>query len=88
MLLSRLIIIFNVVFPDSLTEANAKKLSSFLPKVNRDEVPSGAEEVKMQVFDGQGQWGGDDAGDDSMDHDGHENGHHNGGARAAQCAQQ
>ena len=84
----RLIIIFNVVFPDSLTEANAKKLSAFLPKVNRDEVPSGAEEVKMQVFDGQGQWGGDDAGDDSMDHDGHENGHHNGGARAAQCAQQ
>jgi DnaJ family protein A protein 1 len=88
----RLIVIFNVVFPDSLTEANAKKLAAFLPKVVRDEVPSGAEDVKMEVFDGQGKWGGDDAADDSpMDHDGQENGHHNGfpqGARGAQCAQQ
>ena len=31
----RLIIIFNVEFPDSLTEANAKKIQAALPKVNK-----------------------------------------------------
>ena len=90
----RLIVVFNVVFPDSLTESNAKKIVSFLPKVVRDEVPAGAVEVKMLVFDGQGNWGGDDAEEpDPMDLDGdHDaNGHHfhnGGGARSAQCAQQ
>ena len=88
----RLIVVFNVVFPDSLTESNAKKISTFLPKVVRDEVPSGAEEVKMEVFDGKGTWGGDEAEDSSpMDHDAddhHE--HQNGGfhRQSAQCAQQ
>jgi DnaJ-class molecular chaperone len=88
----RLIVVFNVVFPESLTESNAKKLSALLPKVTRDEVPSGAEEVKMLVFDGQGQWGGGEDAEESspMDHDGAETGHQNGfhQARSAQCAQQ
>jgi DnaJ-class molecular chaperone len=88
----RLIVVFNVVFPDSLTESNAKKISTFLPKVVRDEVPSGADEVKMAVFDGKGTWGGDDSDDTSatMEDDADERHSQNGGFRqqGAQCTQQ
>jgi DnaJ family protein A protein 2 len=88
----RLIVVFNVVFPDSLTESNAKKIATFLPKVVRDEVPSGADEVKMAVFDGKGTWGGDDSDDASatMEDDADERYSQNGGFRqqGAQCAQQ
>ena len=31
----RLIIIFNVEFPESLTESNAKKIQAALPKINK-----------------------------------------------------
>ena len=54
----RLIIIFNVEFPDSLTEANAKKIQAALPKVNKPTIPNPHEEVKLKDFDGQGQWKG------------------------------
>ena len=51
----------------------------------------GAEEVKMEVFDGKGTWGGDDSeGSSPMDQDEEEHQAHNGfhQQRGAQCAQQ
>jgi DnaJ-class molecular chaperone len=88
----RLILVFNVVFPDTLTEANAKKMAALLPKVTREEPPAGAEEVKLAVFDGKGKWGGEEEESSPMDHDGDaDHGQQNGGfhhQRGAQCAQQ
>ena len=54
----RLIIVFNVDFPESLTESNAKKIREALPKVAKVSVPANSEEVKLVEFDGQGQWKG------------------------------
>ena len=54
----RLIIIFNVEFPEPLTESNAKKIQAALPKINKPTIPNPSEEVKLKDFDGQGSWKG------------------------------
>merc|ERR1719356_1872590 len=65
----RLIIVFNVQFPDQISPDAAKKIASALPKVPKPDSPKNSEEVKMQEFDGQGKWGGEDEanGDDEED---------------------
>ena len=90
----RLIIVFNVVFPESLTEAAAKKIAQALPKVPNKNCPDDAEKVSMLEFDGKGQWkGGMEEGaangedEDEDDEDQHHY-HHNGGGGGPQCAQQ
>ena len=49
----RLILIFNITYPDTLDPAVAKKLLALLPKVQRPAVPKEAEEVHLQQFDGE-----------------------------------
>jgi len=68
----RLIIVFNVQFPDQISPDAAKKIASALPKVPKPDSPKNSEEVKMQEFDGQGKWGGEDEanGDDEEDDEG------------------
>ena len=90
----RLIIVFNVDFPDSLTAANADKIRSALPKVPKPQIPTGSEDVKLKDFDGQGEWRGgiEENGNEPEDDDGN---HYGGGGHGdfhggpqAQCAQQ
>jgi len=92
----RLIIIFAVDFPDSLSEANAKKIQAALPKVQRPTLPNPSEEVKMVEFDGQGHWkGGAEEEENGNDQD-DQHGNHQSfygqqefqGGPQAQCAQQ
>jgi len=49
----RLIIIFNITYPESLEPSLAKKLVALLPKVGRPPVPADAEEVSLHHFDGE-----------------------------------
>ena len=63
----RLIIIFNVIFPESLNESNAKKLIALLPKGPKDDVPKDGEHVNMEIFDGKGTWGGEEPEHNGMD---------------------
>lgn len=91
----RLLIVFNVDFPESLTEQNAKKIQSALPKVQRPTVPNTSEEVKLVDFDGQGQWKGgmeEENGNSEEDYEdrfnGHGGHHEFHGGPQAQCAQQ
>jgi DnaJ-class molecular chaperone len=51
----RLIIIFNITYPEKLEPSQAKKLLALLPKVQRPPVPAQAEEVSLQHFDGKAQ---------------------------------
>ena len=90
----RLIIIFDVEFPESLSEANAKKIQAALPKVQRPTLPNQSEDVKMVDFDGAGQWKGgmeEENGNDQDDHEGHQSFYGQQefqGGPQAQCAQQ
>ncbi len=94
----RLIIVFSVDFPDSLTEANAKKIASALPKVNRPTLSADVEQVALKEFDGQGSWKGgiEENGNEYEDEEAASHGggayrsqqsHFQGGPQA-QCAQQ
>lgn len=56
----RLILVFNVIFPDSLTAEAAMKIKAAFPKIQPDKSPKDSEEIKMVQFDGQGKWGGED----------------------------
>ena len=81
----RLIIVFAVDFPDSLSRANADKIRSALPKVAKATLPTASEDVKLLDFDGQGEWRGgmeDEENGNEPDAD-----HFQGGPQA-QCAQQ
>lgn len=81
----RLIIVFAVDFPDSLSRANADKIRSALPKVAKATLPTASEDVKLLDFDGQGEWRGgmeEEANGNEPDAD-----HFQGGPQA-QCAQQ
>ena len=48
----KLIVLFNITFPEKLDPSVAKKLSSLLPKPKLPPVPAGAEDVHLEVFDG------------------------------------
>jgi len=48
----RLIIIFNINYPEKLEPGVAKKLAALLPKVDRPTLSKDAEPVKLEVFDG------------------------------------
>lgn len=49
----KLIIIFNINYPERLDPTAATKIAALLPKVNAPAVPSDAELVKLEVFDGK-----------------------------------
>ena len=49
----KLIVLFNITFPEKLDPSVAKKLSSLLPKPKLPPVPAGAEDVHLEVFDGR-----------------------------------
>jgi len=72
----RLIIIFNINYPEQLDPAAAKKIANLLPKIQRPPIPKDSDEVKLEKFDGDATWGGeksapaDDEYDGSEFHDG------------------
>ena len=49
----KLIVLFNITFPEKLDPSVAKKLSALLPKPKLPPVPAGAEDVHLEVFDGR-----------------------------------
>ena len=49
----KLIVLFNITYPEQLDPAVAKKLAALLPKPKVAPVPAGAEDVHLQVFDGK-----------------------------------
>lgn len=55
----KLIVLFNITYPEKLDPAVAKKLAALLPNPKVPAVPAGAEEVHLDVFDGQATWGGE-----------------------------
>ena len=66
----RLLIVFSVDFPETITADAAKKIATALPKVPKVTVSSDAEEVQMGEFDGQGKWkGGEEENGDDEDED-------------------
>lgn len=86
----RLIIVFNVIFPDSLTCDDAKKISKCLPRPKQS-LPDGedVDKVSMLEFDGKGTWKGGQEEEEQPDDEGEANGFHHGGhAGGPQCAQQ
>ena len=91
----RLICIFSVDFPESLSEGNAKKIREALPKVPQPTIPNQSEEVKLVEFDGEGQWKGGMEEEENGNED-QQGGHGQGfysqqefqGGPQAQCAQQ
>ena len=54
-----MIVIFAISYPDKLDPAVQKKLLALLPKPSRPAVPKDAEEVSLEVFDGEATWGGE-----------------------------
>jgi len=55
----KLIVLFNITFPEKIDPTVAKKLSALLPKPKLPPVPAGAEDVHLEVFDGEATWGGE-----------------------------
>jgi len=55
----KLIVLFNITFPEKLDPAVAKKLFALLPKPNLPAVPKDTEQVHLEVFDGEATWGGE-----------------------------
>jgi len=57
----KMIIIFNVTYPDSIDPAAAKKILQLLPqpKNKNPQLPKDVEEVQLEVFDGEATWGGE-----------------------------
>jgi len=84
----RLIIVFNVQFPDQLSSDAAKKIASALPKVAKPDSPKNCEVVKMDEFDGEGEWKGGDEAANGEDDEEEEGGHGPRFAGQQQCAQQ
>eukprot|EP00091_Calanus_sinicus_P012025 TRINITY_DN27139_c0_g1_i1.p1 TRINITY_DN27139_c0_g1~~TRINITY_DN27139_c0_g1_i1.p1 ORF type:complete len:100 (-),score=25.67 TRINITY_DN27139_c0_g1_i1:49-348(-) len=81
----KLIVLFNITYPEKLDPATAKKLYSILPKPNLPAVPKDSEEVHLEVFDGEATWGGEKT---AQEDDYEESGGSPGGCRGApQCKQ-
>jgi len=68
----KLIIIFNTTYPDKLDPATAKKIAALLPKIEKPIVPKDAENVKLEVFDGNATWGGEKTTGNDDEYDGSE----------------
>jgi len=83
----RLIIIFNINFPEKLEPAVAKKIAALLPKVQLPPVPKDAEQVRLEVFDGEATWGGEKSAPADDDYDGSEFQDGMGGMGGPQCKQ-
>jgi len=86
----RLIIIFNVIFPERLEPGVAKKIAALLPKVDRPSKPSDAEPVSLEHFDGNATWGGEKSAPQDDEYDGSEFSDGPGGMpgmQGAQCKQ-
>jgi len=83
----KLIIIFNVTFPEKLDPSNAKKIAALLPKVDKPNIPKDAEKVRLEYFDGQATWGGEKTDHQDDEYDGSEFHDGPGGMQGAQCKQ-
>ena len=81
----RLIVVFSVEFPESLTADAAKKISSALPRVPKITVSNESEEVQLEDFDGKGKWGGEQEENGDEDDEDLQDGPR---MRTQQCAQQ
>jgi len=55
----KMIIIFNITYPDKLDPAVAKKILQLLPQPKTPPLPKDSEEVQLEVFDGEATWGGE-----------------------------
>lgn len=66
----KLIVLFNITFPEKLDASVAAKLAALLPKPKKPEIPSGSEDCVMEIFDGEATWGGEKSHQD----DGYEDG--------------
>merc|ERR1711879_11663 len=57
----KMIIIFNVTYPDSIDPSAAKKILQLLPqpKNKNPPLPKDVEEVHLEVFHGEATWGGE-----------------------------
>jgi len=55
----KMIIIFNITFPDKIDPVAAKKILQLLPKPQTPPLPKDVEEVQLEVFDGEATWGGE-----------------------------
>merc|ERR1712226_1203689 len=64
----KLIVLFNITFPEKLDPSVAAKLAALLPKPKKQEIPAGSEDCAMEVFDGkpptinlagEATWGGE-----------------------------
>jgi len=82
----KLIIIFNISFPEKIDPTLAKKLAALLPKPDKPPVPKDIEEVHLEVFDGEATWGGEKTAQPDDDYEEHE-GHGMPGMQGAQCQQ-
>ena len=49
----KLIVLFNITYPEKLDPGVAKKIAALLPKPQIPAIPSGAEDVHLEVFDGE-----------------------------------
>lgn len=86
----RLIIVFNVAFPESLTADQAKRIGQALAKVpspTRAQIPDDAEAVSLKDFDGKGEWKGGEQ-EEPMEADNEGPGPRMGQGGGPQCAQQ
>jgi len=93
----RLLLVFNVIFPEAISPEAARKVSAALAKEASmrgpaGSVPADAEAVEMTEFDGQGQWKGgaeeqqSQPEEEENEDEDHGHAHFNGGP--PQCAQQ
>lgn len=80
----RLLVVFSVEFPESLTADAVKKISSALPRPPKPTASADAEDVQLLEFDGKGKYGGEEEENGDEDDD-QPNGP---GMRTQQCAQQ
>merc|ERR1712016_144636 len=56
----RLLVVFSVEFPESLTADAVKKISSALPRPPKPTASADAEDVQLLEFDGKGKYGGEE----------------------------
>lgn len=69
----KLIILFNITFPEKIDPEVAKKLAAMLPKPKGlQAIPKDSEEVHLELFDGEATWGGEKAQQPDDDYHEHE----------------
>jgi len=79
----KLIIIFNIEYPEKIDPAVAKKIAALLPSPKLPAIPKDSEEVQLEEFDGEATWGGEK----TQHSDDYEEDVHPGMAGGPQCKQ-